>query len=253
MKVFGFSFLRTICVLGLLCALVACGGGGSDVSNIVPSVGVSATSTALVATETPPTLFSKDDGVAAVLPTTAEVLESLKVLNGGFIDSDMKEIVTVAPGQIDVTFTSFSRIEKYSKHFSTGNQAVTQLVFLNHGGLDVQQVLHTLEIKFMYGNQEMFPTAKYYIESWKTEKGNGLMITFYVPWHGQVPFSEFVVPFRLVGKIPLTVPNGTIELELIHVQTGNVSVEYSIDQEDSPRTIMVDPRLTPDTLPSGKG
>lgn len=198
----------------------------------LPADEVLAAPTSLVATTSSP-------------PTVEEILESLQVPSGTFVDSDQVQTVKVAPGQSGVVLTSFSRTEKVGEGYGIGNRGVTQLVFVNRSNTSIFAILDLSKaVTLHYGEEDMFQTAHYYVTPWFTDKGNGLIVTFFQPWYGQIPMSTITSTFRLTAKISSIASSGSLQLELVHVQAAEVTAKYAVDQS-APRTLVIDPTYVP--------
>jgi hypothetical protein len=184
---------RCLVVVAAAVLLAACGGGET-----ADSVTVS-TSAALPMSFA--TAVSVTDEVQTPAPTNGEILDSLIIPSGLFVNSNSEGTVKAAPGQPQVTLISFSRTEKFIENYGFSNQPVNQLVFANRSDTNIQDVLDAWDVHLKYGYQDMSPTIWYYVETWKTDKGSGLTVTFYGGWYGEVPNIGVGMPFRLEATI----------------------------------------------------
>lgn len=235
---------RYLVVVAAAVLLAACGGGETADSATTPSsVALPVSFAAAV---------SAADEVQVFAPTNEEILDSLAVPSGLFVNSNSEETVKAFPGQSNVTLVSFSRTEKFVEDYGFTNQPVSQLVFVNRSDTNIQDVLEASNVHLKYGYMDMSTTTWYYMETWKTDKGSGLTVTFYGGWYGDVPNIGVGMPFRLEAIIKDTAPaDSSVALELIHVRTGKVTADYSIDNNGPMRTIVIDPTYVP--VYSGKG
>jgi hypothetical protein len=233
-----------LCVLFCLSvALAACGGGEQSGT---PTVSAAVPQLAAVATIAGgPTQMTAD--AVTVIPTTGEVLDSLKETYGSIVDSDSSGTFAIAPGQTNVTLTAFSRVEKYKEYIGAGHQGVTQLVFINRSDTNMANVVDSGNVRLKFGGQDLYDVAPYYTLTWKNDTGSGLIVTFLSAWYGQVPLNGIVDLFSLEANyIKMTATRGmTVDLELINVETGNTTVKYEVGPVSTKRILVVDPDFIP--------